>query len=135
MANTGDILVCQVGNNANFIGSHLWNTREEDDSYTSKLYHSGNTKRYPRCVMIDSPDNLGQLSTENVSARGVTDSIWGGSIQTSVNVRQTEAESIVEKDPSFYSRCVPRDAYLCLLLKVNEVTDLIRRQQWRAVLD
>lgn len=106
MASTGDILVCQVGNNANFIGSHLWNTREEDDSYTSKLYHSGNTKRYPRCVIIDSPDNLGQLSTENVSARGVADSIWGGSIQTSVNVRQTEAESIVEKDPSFYSRLV-----------------------------
>lgn len=104
MANTGDTLVCQVGKNANFVGSHLWNTYEEDESHSASLYHIGRTKRFPRCVMIDSPDNLGQLSTEELPARGVADSIWGGSIQTAVNVRQTEDDGCVKKDPAYYSR-------------------------------
>lgn len=104
MSNTGDILVCQVGNNANYIGSHLWNTRDEDSANSLKMYHSGSTKRYPRCVIIEAPDNLGKLTTVDIPASRAVDSIWGGGIQTSVNARNVEDEEVSPKDPSFYSR-------------------------------
>jgi hypothetical protein len=79
----GEVLVIQVGNNANYIGSHMWNSRGEDDEdeQTSKLYHRGLSKSYPRSIFVESPNNLGNITTLERDAEPRS-SIWDGSMQT-----------------------------------------------------
>lgn len=83
MPSSNETITIQVGNTANYLGSHLWNSRcasisVDDDSadeledhhhLTSMLYHSSNynnnTSRrndkqlyYPRCIIVESASNL-----------------------------------------------------------------------------
>lgn len=105
-----ETITIQIGNTANYIGSHLWNSRYEtyndDDEYqpSPTLYHNNNSrsnnKYYPRCVIVESSANLRsfdalhqRISSSSITSSGgysqsgassVSDSIpWGGKIQAS----------------------------------------------------
>jgi len=78
----GEVLVVQVGNNANFIGSHMWNSRGESDGdyQSSKLYHKGLKKHYPRSIFIEAPNNLGSITSLD-SQQQASSSVWSGATQ------------------------------------------------------
>lgn len=112
MTHLNETITIQIGNTANYIGSHLWNSRYEtyidgDDEYqpSPTLYHNNNSrinnKYYPRCVIVESSANLRSFdalhqrtSSSSITsgsgcygqsrASSVSDTIpWGGKIQTS----------------------------------------------------
>ena len=113
MTHLNETITIQIGSTANFIGSHLWNSRyetytddDDDDEYqpSPTLYHNNNSrinnKYYPRCVIIESSANLRsfdalhqRISSSSITsssgysqggASSVSDTIpWGGKIQTS----------------------------------------------------
>lgn len=102
----GEVLFIQVGNNANYIASHMWNSRHEGtmDEQAAKLYHSGTKKTYPRSIFVESPNNLGSLSsleTENEPRS----SIWDGSIQKTSSEASHPNHEI--PDPARYVWFVP----------------------------
>jgi hypothetical protein len=96
----GEVLVLQVGNNANFIGSHIWNSLGESrkDAQSSKMYHRGKSQFYPRTIFIESPDNLGSLCSLDVAQVNAS-SVWGGPMQTAVNSRMAPT-SATTQDPA-----------------------------------
>ena len=112
MTHLNETITIQIGSTANFIGSHLWNSRyetytdDDDDEYqpSPTLYHNNNSrinnKYYPRCVIVESSANLRSfdalhqriLPSSITSSSGycqsgasnISDTIpWGGKIQTS----------------------------------------------------
>jgi len=108
MTQLNETITIQIGNTANYIGSHLWNSRYEtygDDDYqpSTTLYHNNNSrsnKNYPRCIIVESSANLRSFdalhqrssSSSTTSSSGcnqsgansVVDSIpWAGKIQAS----------------------------------------------------
>lgn len=97
----GEVLVIQIGNDANFIGSHMWNSRDvsPESEKSSKLYHMGKQTAYPRCIMIDSPDNMGQIGVVDTTTENVK-SIWGGITQVSTNTRPQQPTPTETADPA-----------------------------------
>ena len=105
MSKKADVLVIQAGNNANFVGSHMWNSREEvnamcdDESISSTYFHSGSTRRFPRCIMIEAPENLGALDVADVSSASAG-SIWNGNTKTVQAAPQKEMPSSLASNMS-----------------------------------
>ncbi|KAJ1439705.1 Tubulin/FtsZ, GTPase domain-containing protein [Ochromonadaceae sp. CCMP2298] len=105
MSRQGDILTLQVGNTANYVGAHMWNSRDEmrqlhGEASTSALYHTGKTTHYPRCVIIDAPSNLGQIYPAEPEAADA--GIWGGALKSYDTPVATKV--CVQDQPGYHSK-------------------------------
>ena len=86
-----ETITIQIGNTANYIGSHLWNSRyetyndnDDDDNDECQpsptLYHNNNSrscnKYYPRCVIVESSANLRSFDAlhQKISSSSMTSS-------------------------------------------------------------
>lgn len=106
----GEVITFQIGNKPNFVGSHVWNSRREtllveDFPEPSAFYHTSSSGRqsYPRCIMIDAADNVGQLDTVLEDTRKNVSSVWGGAFQTALHDKCPE-EKEAAKDSKRFSR-------------------------------
>jgi len=114
MSRGGDILSLQIGNSANYVGGHIWNSRAEmrrycgESTFAAGMYHSGSTDSYPRCVMIDSPDNLGQICPIDANvAKLSASSVWGGTVQNSMPTSSSglsRTKVNVQEQASYHSK-------------------------------
>lgn len=73
----------------------------DDFPEPAAFYHTGGTRTYPRCIMIDAADNVGKLDTVLEDTRKNVSSVWGGAIQTAVHSAVPEEKEV---DTKCYSR-------------------------------
>jgi hypothetical protein len=98
MSKKGEVLVIQSGNHANFVGSHLWNSRAEaqaasGEEPSSVQYHQNGGKYVPRTIIIEQPNNLGSLQTAEMHSSAAPGGIWGGSMTTAVQTAAKECST------------------------------------------
>ena len=112
MTQSNETITIQIGNSANYVSSHLWNSRyefyNEEHEPSSTLYHSSSysssNKHYPRCVIVESSANLRSFDTLHQKifpssrsifshdVNSITDCIpWTGKIQTSYHSSSTDS--------------------------------------------
>lgn len=88
----GEALTIQIGQYANFVGTHLWNVNEdvlhsaEEASFRpSRFYHESATGTLaPRCIMMDLNENIGNLYKPDYESLDNYGNIWSGNIQNMV---------------------------------------------------
>lgn len=106
MTHLNETITIQIGSIANFIGSHLWNSRyetytDDDDEYqpSPTLYHNNNSrinnKYYPRCVIVESSANLRSFDALHQRISSSSSS----SITTSSGYSQSGASSFSDTIP------------------------------------
>ncbi|KAJ1954268.1 mtDNA inheritance, partitioning of the mitochondrial organelle, partial [Dipsacomyces acuminosporus] len=91
-----EVITLQFGENANYVGTHFWNTQEanitdSDELYPVVFYREGSGKQYrqkhtPRLLLFDKPGNFGSLGQEELASGGdaadQADALWSGQSET-----------------------------------------------------
>ncbi len=96
-----EIITLQIGTYANFVGSHLWNlrnelTNEDEENYEQHVrnvyYHDSGLKLgyKPRCVAVDLNENFGSNCSEQDVNAAVA---WEGNVHNSVGKFASQAET------------------------------------------
>ncbi|KAG8171033.1 hypothetical protein JTE90_005175 [Oedothorax gibbosus] len=108
MSSSKEIVTIQVGNFANFIGTHWWNIQESSFCYTPDssipldinhdvMFREGQNFRgevtyTPRVLVVDLPENLRSIREECPLYRSAdedkTDAPWEGALEVIRKTRQ-----------------------------------------------
>ena len=109
--NKHEVLTLQVGNNANFVGSHLWNSRDIrlssgmcEGNLLETFYHvrdnAGSRSYAPRCVCIDLNENIEHLSigADSDVASSRSSLLWGGKVETTHRSSVALRENLTDFD-------------------------------------
>lgn len=108
-------ITLQLGQYANFTGTHIWNARESirakanvDPSCIYRVDESkaGRRKLTPRLVMIDMKDNMAGSPVMGTEVQAPVESVWGGTIQRfeqqsrGITDFQAQRKAILDSDDS-----------------------------------
>lgn len=114
MSHKSEILVLQIGNQANYVNSHIWNTRLQSQLNNNQFYHTNrnDSKSFPRCVIIESPHQLGSIytsSSDEINTKKQNNT-WEGHVHTAINSRfhhnVLQEHTIGEDKSSYHSTLV-----------------------------